>query len=145
MAAYGQKSPSSILEGFAFRAGPHEDLKQSILEFAKINTISAGAIVTAVGSLEQFNLRYANQEHGEIKKGHFEIVSLVGTFSDSSCHLHVSVSDNTGQLYGGHLLQGNLIYTTAEIVLIKLSDLEFSRAIDPSYNYKELVVTEKQK
>lgn len=145
MIPYGQNSSSSTLEGFAFRVRPHEDLKQSILEFAKINTIRAGAIVTAVGSLEQFNMRYANREHGEIKKGHFEIVSLVGTFSDSSCHLHLAVSDNTGQLYGGHLLDGNLIYTTAEIVLVKLADLEFSRAIDPSYNYKELVVTVNQK
>jgi predicted DNA-binding protein with PD1-like motif len=145
MIANGQNSPSSLLEGFAFRARPHEDLKQSILEFAKINAIRAGAIVTAVGSLEQFNIRYANLEHGEMKKGHFEIMSLVGTLSDSACHLHLSVSDKTGKLYGGHLLQGNLIYTTAEIVLVKLSDLEFSRAIDPSYNYKELVVTVKQK
>jgi predicted DNA-binding protein with PD1-like motif len=69
----------------------------------------------------------------------------VGTFSDSSCHLHLSVSDNNGQTYGGHLLDGNLIYTTAEIVLIKLSDLEFSREIDPAYNFKELVVRVKQK
>lgn len=139
-----QNGPSSNVECFAFRSRPHEDLKQTILVFAIANTISAGAIVTAVGSLEQFNLRYANRKEGVLKKGYFEIVSLAGTFSHSSSHLHLCVSSSTGKTYGGHLLDGNLIYTTAEIVLIKLSDLEFDRALDPLYNFKELVVALKQ-
>ena len=136
---------ASSIQSFAFRALPHEDLKKSILNFAKKNGIKAGAIVTAVGSLEQINLRFANQKQGVIRNGHYEIVSLVGTFSDLSCHLHLSVSDTTGQTCGGHLLDENLIYTTAEIVLLQLSDLEFDRMEDPTYGFKELVVTRNSK
>ncbi len=102
--------------------------------------MKAGFIATCVGSLEQVNLRFANQPEGIILKGHYEIVSLVGTLSDSSTHLHLSVSDGTGKTIGGHLLDGNLIYTTAEIVIRELTDVEFTREVDTTYGYKELVI-----
>ena len=124
-----------------FRLMPHEDLKKSILRFAKENAIHAGIVLTCVGSLEQINLRFANQESGSVKQGSFEIVSLTGTFSDDGTgHFHISVADHTGSTLGGHLLEENLIYTTAEIAIAELSDLHFFREIDPAYGYKELVV-----
>src|SRR5882724_3218334 len=112
---------SSSVKSFAFRLKPKADLKRSIIEFAKDNRILAGAIVTCVGSLEQVNIRFANQNTGELKKGFVEIVSLCGTFSDSSCHLHISVSDEKGQTIGGHLMEENLVYTTAELVVVDLT------------------------
>src|SRR5690349_6855991 len=104
---------SSSIKSFAFRLKPKADLKKSIMEFARENDIRAGAIVTGVGSLEQVNIRFANQKKGELRKGFFEIVSLAGTFSDSSCHLHIAISDEKGQTLGGHLMDDNLVYTTA--------------------------------
>ncbi len=139
------KNPHSKTIAYAFRIQPHEDLKKTLLLFAGKNSIKAGAIVTAVGSLEQFNIRFANCAEGTSKKGHFEIVSLVGTFSDSACHLHLSISDNKGKTIGGHVLDGNLVYTTAEIVLIKLTDFEFRRYVDAIYGYRELTVIKKSK
>jgi hypothetical protein len=131
-------SSSSILH--AFRLRPHEDLKRSILDIARQQNIHAGIILTCVGSLEQLHLRYANQQEGVRHEGHFEIVSLVGTFSASAAHLHLSVSDETGKTTGGHLLDGNRIYTTAEIVIAELTDLRFEREADPTYGYLELVI-----
>ena len=124
---------------------PHDDLKQCILQFASINSIKAGAILSAVGSLEQYNIRFANHPGGTIAKGFFEIISLTGTFSESSCHLHICVSDEKGQTFGGHLLGENLIYTTGEIVAVSLDDLEFQRITDTTYNYMELVVSRLKK
>jgi predicted DNA-binding protein with PD1-like motif len=131
--------PSSI-RSFVFRLKPKADLKKSIQEFARQNQILAGSIVTVVGSLEQFHIRFANKPNGVKRSGFFEIVSLVGTFSPSWCHLHVVVSDENGQTFGGHLLDDNLIYTTAEIVVTDLVDLEFSREVDNTYGYHELIV-----
>ncbi len=37
-------------------------------------------------------------------------------------------------------MNNNLVYTTAEIVIVELSDLEFVRENDPTYGYQELVV-----
>lgn len=129
-----------------FRLKPHEDLKKSILQFAKDNGVKAGIILTCVGSLEQVHLRFANQKDGTKQSGYFEIVSCAGTFSnDGYAHLHLSVSDSTGHTIGGHLLDENMIYTTAEIAIADLSDLRFERAIDSTYGYHELLVKPEKK
>lgn len=133
-------NPSSEVKAYVFRLKPKEDLKKMILAFAEENEISAGSIVSCVGSLEQFHIRFANQKDGELKKGFFEIVSLTGTFSNTSCHLHISISDHAGITFGGHLLDDNLIYTTAEIVALALPNLSFQREPDSTYGFKELVI-----
>lgn len=139
------QSASQQQNMYVLRLKPHADLKQAVFEFAKAKKIKAGAIVTCVGSLEQYNLRFANQENGTKATGHFEVLSLSGTFSDSSMHLHLSVADSTGKTVGGHLFDENLVYTTIELVLVELTDLEFSREADSTYGYQELVIKKKQK
>jgi uncharacterized protein len=139
------QSASQQQNMYVLRLKPHADLKQSILEFAKANKIKAGAIVTCVGSLEQYNLRFANQQTGVKATGHFEVLSLSGTFSDSAMHLHLSVADSTGKTTGGHLLDENIVYTTIELVITDLTDLEFTRETDSTYGYQELAVKKKQK
>ena len=129
---------------FAFRLRPHEDLMAEIMTFAKEHHVRAGVILTCVGSLEQVTLRYANTGKATQLQGHFEIVSLVGTFAEhSGQHIHLSVSDGKGTTTGGHMLGGNKIYTTAEIVVGSLDDVEFEREIDPTYGYAELAVHSK--
>ena len=127
-----------------FRLKPKMDLRKSILEFSKEKKVKAGCIVSCIGSLEQFHIRFANQEVGKLQKGFFEIVSLTGTLSDASCHLHISVADSSGHVFGGHLLDDNLIYTTAEITITELTDVEFSREVDPTFGYHELMVLQKK-
>jgi len=132
--------PPSAVQAHAFRILPHEDLKQSIGKFVAAHNIKAGAMITAVGSLEEINLRYANRPSGIVQHGHFEIVSLVGTLGITGCHLHLSVSNEDGQTFGGHLLDGNLVYTTAEIVIASFPGIEFHRENDPAYGFRELVI-----
>jgi predicted DNA-binding protein with PD1-like motif len=143
-AAMAQQQSSSG-RFYALRLKPHQDLKQQLIAFAKVEKLKAASIVSCVGSLEQFNLRYANQENGVLKQGHFEIVSLTGTFSDTASHLHLAVSDSTGQTTGGHLLDQNFIYTTAEIVIVELTNLEFKREVDSTYGYQELSTQKRKK
>lgn len=126
---------------FAFRLRPHEDLLTGIMTFAKEHHIRAGVILTCVGSLEQVTLRFANTGKATQLQGHFEIVSLVGTFAEhSGQHIHLSVSDGDGITTGGHMLGGNKVYTTAEIVVGSLDEMEFERENDPTYGYAELAV-----
>jgi predicted DNA-binding protein with PD1-like motif len=129
---------------YTIRLKPHQDLKAELMAFAKVNKVKAAFVATCVGSLQQLNLRYANQQNGSRQLGHFEIVSLVGTFNASSAHLHLSVSDSTGQTVGGHLLDDNKIYTTAEIVIGELADVEFTRELDSTYGYQELKVKKRK-
>ncbi len=122
------------------RLPPGADLRKSLQEFATREKLTAGVIVTCAGSLTHYNLRFANQKAGTQGTGFFEIVSLVGTLSESSLHLHLCISDPQGNTKGGHLLENNLVYTTAEIAVAKLPDIEFHRVPDDASGYRELEV-----
>ena len=102
-------------------------------------------MLTGVGSLTDVTLRLANQEGPTTYRGHFEIVSLVGTLSVNGSHLHLSVSDSTGRTIGGHLLDGCKIYTTAELLIGVMPSLAYVREPDPTFGYRELMVRKKKK
>ncbi len=124
----------------AFRLKPGDDLRAGIVAFVKQENIQAGWVMTCVGSLVQTHLRFANQPIGTKSNGHFEIVSLTGTVSVNGSHLHLSVSDSLGQTTGGHLLNENLVYTTAEIVLGESRRHVFTREKDGTTAWEELQV-----
>ena len=130
----------SALKTYALRLRPGDDLRQQLTAFVQANHILAGTMLTCVGSLTVATLRLANQEGPTVYRGHFEIVSLVGTLSTNGSHLHLAVADSTGRTIGGHLLDGCRVYTTAEIVLGELPQLEFRRETDATFGYQELVV-----
>jgi uncharacterized protein len=130
----------SRLRTLSLRLRPGQDLRQQLTALAKTHPLPAGAVLTCVGSLTQVTLRLANQEGPTVLRGHFEIVSLVGTLGAAGSHLHLSVADSTGRTIGGHLLDGCLVYTTAELVLGVLDDVEFRRETDPTFGYQELAV-----
>jgi uncharacterized protein len=125
---------------YPFRLKPGQDLRKSIEEYVKENDIKAGWVATCVGSLTDYNIRFANQKEGNTGTGHFEIVSLTGTVSTNGSHIHISVSDSTGRTIGGHLLQGCIVYTTAEIVLHSSPNYIFKREKDGSTPWEELQV-----
>ena len=131
---------ASALKTYSLRLRPGDDLRQQLTAFVQEHHIRAGAMLTCVGSLTMTTLRLANQEAASVYRGHFEIVSLVGTLSVNGSHLHLAVSDSTGRTIGGHLLDGCRVYTTAEIVLGELPEVEYRRETDPTFGYKELVV-----
>jgi len=122
----------------AFRLKPGNDLKIEIESYVKANNIQAGWITCGVGSLTDYNIRFANQPDGSIGSGYFEIVSLTGTVSVHGSHIHLSISDGAGKTIGGHLLDNNLIYTTAEIILQESQDFIFTREKDGSTPWEEL-------
>ncbi len=124
----------------ALRLVPGQDLKQALLDVVKAEGLEAAAVVSCVGSLSSVTLRFADQKEPTALVGPFEIVSLGGTLGPDGAHLHLSVSDAHGQTFGGHLVDGSSVYTTAEIVLIELDDLRFRRLEDPVTTWKELAI-----
>ena len=124
----------------AFRLKPGQDLKQEIQKLVTEKQIKAGWVSTCVGSLTNYNIRFANQPEGGTGSGNFEIVSLTGTVSINGSHLHISISDSTGKTIGGHLMDGCIVYTTAEIVLLSSDDFEFKREKDGTTLWEELQV-----
>ncbi|MGF7117090.1 PPC domain-containing DNA-binding protein [Methanobacterium oryzae] len=120
------------------RLKPQKDLKNGIINISKQEKIKSGIIICIVGSLNSATLRMAN---GKIKsfKGPFEIVSAEGTISEYGVHVHISISDAEGHVFGGHLSEGCIINTTAEIGILK-SDKTLKRIFDPETGYKELII-----
>ena len=133
------------MQTYSLRLRPGQDLKQTLEMVVRQQRIDAGVVLTCVGSLTEVVLRLANQETASTWRGHFEIVSLVGTLSTHGSHLHLSVSDATGRTLGGHLLDGCRIYTTAELVIGVMPDLLYAREPDPTSGYRELVIRKKRK
>jgi hypothetical protein len=131
----------SNMKTYVLRLSPGDDPKVKLQTFVNENNLKAAVVLSAVGSLTKAVIRYANADTPTTLSGHFEIVSLSGTLgSTSGSHLHLSVSDNTGKTLGGHLMDGSVIYTTLEISIGALTDMEFKRELDPATTFKELKV-----
>jgi predicted DNA-binding protein with PD1-like motif len=125
----------------AFRLVPGQDLKAQIDAYVQLHHIQAGWVMTCVGSLTHYHLRFANQAEGVRGEGHFEILSLAGTLSIHGLHLHLCLGDETGRTLGGHLLDGNVVYTTAELVIGESPNLVFTRENDGTTVWKELQIS----
>ena len=124
---------------FALRLRPAEDLLASLRQFARDHGLRAAFVASCAGSAVRTSVRYANQSAATTREGHFEIVSLSGTLTADGAHLHAAFADSTGATFGGHLMEGTRIYTTAEIVLGELEEVSFAREPDSTYGYRELV------
>ncbi|HMR67897.1 MAG TPA: DNA-binding protein [Anaerolineae bacterium] len=132
------------METYALRLHPHQDLKVELDTWARTHEIEAACVVTCVGSLRRAVLRFANQDQATELEDKFEIVSLTGTLSKYGSHYHLSLADGQGRTLGAHLLEGCLIYTTAEIVLGVLPGLSFLRQVDSATGYEELYIRQHQ-
>ncbi len=125
---------------YAIRLLPGSDLKSALQQIVTTQNIEAGWIVTCVGSLTQYNLRFANQHTGVEQTGYFEILSLSGTLAMDGLHLHITIADEKGNTIGGHLLEGCIVYTTAEIIIWQSKDYFFKRENDGTTPWKELQI-----
>ncbi len=125
---------------YIFRLTPGQDLKKEIQAFVINNNITGGWVSCCIGSLTQYAIRFANQRSEKTVKGYFEILSVCGTVSINGSHLHICIANEQGSVIGGHLADGNLIYTTAEIVITSAGTLQIDRAIDPATGFHELKI-----
>lgn len=129
------------MEAHVLRLKPGQDPKIELLKFVQDKKLEAASISTAVGSLKKTVLRYSDQKVATEITGPREVLSLTGTLGASSgAHLHLSISDEKGQVLGGHLLDGSVVYTTLEVVLLSFPKLKFERVHYPASGYKELII-----
>jgi hypothetical protein len=113
-------------------------LETAFAALASKHGIAAACIVSAVGSLSQATLRYANRSGGSEINGPLELLMLSGTLSADGAHLHASVADAQGTVKGGHLMPGCIVRTTCEVVIALLPGWEFRRELDVATGSREL-------
>lgn len=148
-------SPRSQGRFVTLRLKPRDDVLRILQGYVVEQGISACAIVSAVGSLTEAAIRYANQPEATLLQGHFEICSLSGTLecaapgvalngvagaAEGGAHVHLSISDGAGRMIGGHMMAGCRVYTTLEVVLLLLDDLTFTREHCDMSGWPELVI-----
>ena len=130
------------MKTYARRLKPGTELKRELQEIVESEKIQGGVLLSCVGSLKKAVLRMAGAkpENESIKdiQGPLEIVSAIGTLSQDGIHIHLSVSDKDGGVYGGHMKEGCVIETTAEIVIGESENHKFHRRPDEETGFKEL-------
>ena len=139
----------------AFRLGPGCDLMKSIEEIAKKENIQSGLILSGAGSLSQVTLRNVRLFPDEFpvmdrnriytpKKEPLELLSLTGNIArkagEVSIHCHITISSgfDDGRAYGGHLIEGCLIFSYCEVIIAEITGLELKRDIDSETRGPEL-------
>ncbi|MBU0613227.1 DNA-binding protein [Patescibacteria group bacterium] len=122
------------------RLMPNQDLKKEIVNLIVKEKIRAGYVTTCVGSLKKATIRLADDKSVKTWEERFEIVSIVGTVSPGKCHLHIALADKEGKVVGGHLKEGCLIHTTAEIIITEDEDRIYERVYNKDTGFDELSI-----
>lgn len=106
-----------------------EEIIEQIKEIAIKEEIKLASI-QALGAVGQFTIgvfktdekQYLSNEFN----GDFEIVSLTGTINTMDnkfyCHLHMSVGNEKGEVFGGHLSRA-IVSATCEMVITIISGI----------------------
>ena len=94
-----------------------EDLLKAITDYCLENDIKTG-FVSAIGSLQNVKFGYYNQKEKKYYENSIdepvEIISCLGNVSIKEgklfVHAHLSVSDEKGNMFGGHLNEGCIVF-----------------------------------
>lgn len=129
------------MKTYAFRLHRGDDLRLALARFARENHLRGAVILSCAGCLSHWRLRDASGVNIQEKTEPVEIVSATGTLSQDRLHLHLSLSREDLSTIGGHLAEGCIVNTTAEIVLLELEDVAFGAAYDAETGYDELTIS----
>jgi predicted DNA-binding protein with PD1-like motif len=122
------------------RLQPGADLRDALHAVLPAQGVEAAFVISGIGSLSVAQLRFAGADAPLMLQGDLEILTLSGSISVDGVHLHASVADATGRVWGGHVAPGCIVRTTAELLLALLPDWRLGRAPDPITGYAELTV-----
>ncbi|SOE93554.1 hypothetical protein SAMN05414139_06337 [Burkholderia sp. D7] len=122
------------------RLVPGDDLRVALETIARGQAIGAAFVMQGIGSLSVANLRYAGLDQPARLTGDLEILTLAGSLAADGAHLHMAVSNAEGRVYGGHVSPGCIVRTTAEILIVCLDGVRFSRDLDPRTGFPELSI-----
>ncbi len=116
---------------------PHQgDLLLSITEIARENKIRMASI-RCIGALSKFSFAFYDQKQKRYStkelSGDFEILACIGNISvkddEIMCHAHITVGDEEGRAFGGHLVEGCIIFA-GELIIEELLGKPLDRGYD---------------
>ncbi len=128
------------MELIPLRLRPGDDLKQALESWIAHEGEGSAWIVSGIGSLTVAQLRLAGRTEPSVLDRDLEILTLQGSLCRSGSHIHITVADANGAVLGGHLCEGSLVRTTAEVLVARLPQWQLQRAVDPANGYRELEI-----
>lgn len=123
-----------------FRLRRGSDLLKALQEYARTRRIAAGTVVSGVGCVTRARVRDASGVTVRELNEPLEIVSLMGTLSAARTHLHIALAREDLTVLGGHLMEGCIVNTTAEVVLLEMDGVRFGAERDGETGYDELAI-----
>ena len=140
-----QSAEGNISRVVAFRLSPGEDVLEGLQQACEKHHINNGVILSGIGSLD--GARFFDPVPLPNKKagygysdpielfGPIELVTAAGMICHNEkgellFHVHVGLSDGNGRGYGGHLIAGNKVLLTVDMVLGEVSGLTMGRKYD---------------
>lgn len=133
MATHREVAHSRCVMG---RLGHGKDLLEELTSVCEKEGVKLGR-VEALGALKRARVGFYNQESREYEFLEFdkqlEITNLVGNISlrdgEPMVHAHITLSDQEGNAFGGHLAPGTIVFA-CEFVLDILDGPEYNREHD---------------
>ena len=140
-----ESAKGTIKDIVAFRLKPGMDVLEGITEVCKQHGIKNGIIMSALGSWRQaafynpVTTQSGKPGYGEpiILRGNgfLELVSLSGMICHDDegnilPHIHLTISDERGNAYGGHLIKGCEVLLTTDVVIVILDGIVMGRRFD---------------
>jgi predicted DNA-binding protein with PD1-like motif len=127
------------MDWLPLRLHPGSDLRRAIEAAVAAQGLQAAFVVCGIGSLRPAVLRLAGAQDSLRLDADVEILTLSGSVAgEGGSHLHLSVSDASGRVLGGHAGLGCTVRTTVELLLAPLPDWRFTRELDAATGYAEL-------
>src|SRR5262249_32674362 len=91
------------MQAHPLRPSPGDDLRAALERVLREHAWRAGFVVQGIGSLSVAQLRFAGADIPSEIRGDLEILTLAGSVSPDGAHLHMSIADARGQVFGGHV------------------------------------------
>lgn len=112
------------------------DLLKELTDIATVHSIKLGRI-EAIGAVQKARIGFYNQEARSYQFYSFdrplEITALIGNISlkdgNPFVHAHITLSDESGKSYGGHLSPGTVVFA-CEFFLESFDGPAFNRCFD---------------
>ena len=139
-----EMASGSIKRILALRMKPGEDFLLGLKRFCEEQNIKNGCILTGMGSLHSARFfdpipipeKKVGYGYGDpiTVEGPIELVSTTGLICNDGeevlFHIHCCFSDRTGKAYGGHLIEGNKVLLTLDMVIAEFDGIHMGREFD---------------
>lgn len=127
---------TQVKGGIIGRIDHGSDLLEALTGICAKKGIKLGRLA-AIGAVQKAKVGYYNQDTHQYKfiefDRHMEILSLIGNISlkdgKPMVHAHVTLSDDKGNAFGGHLAPGTIVFA-CEYEITELEGPTLERGLD---------------